>query len=115
VDSDRAGALGLHVSYDYEGDGVWDRREIYIPFTVDNVVNKFQVWNGIGTGVGTNLAKAPSGGWKNLTGGQIRIQLWQATAVSGAMKVRSDAITTQQQLSSFQFPFNTFSYDAKTC
>lgn len=70
-------AIEAQVSYDWTGDGTWDRTEIIGVFTPNDIPN-YEQWHAIGLPAPKGQLAAHNGGWSNLENGTVRLQVWSA-------------------------------------
>jgi hypothetical protein len=94
------------VSYDFEGDGTWDRNETFDLFPTDPVEG-FQTWHGDAS----NLSTPASGNYTNLKGGNIRLRVWSAFGGS-ELFLKVGASTNETLASNISFPFSFFASNA---
>ncbi|ABX04072.1 Ricin B lectin [Herpetosiphon aurantiacus DSM 785] len=100
VDSNTAVGNGVQarISYDWTGDGSYDRTETYNYFPTDPVAGFEQYSQTAGL-------KSSSGAWANLSNGRVRIEIWNAIG-NGTASVRTSATSDQGQQSTITLPFN---------
>jgi Glycosyl hydrolase family 81 C-terminal domain/Fibronectin type III domain len=91
-------AVQVRVSYDFTGDGNFDRVETYRYFAT----NDLSGWEAYTQASGLLSA---SGSFANLTNGRVRIEVWAALGTQ-AIQLRTSASTTNGQQSRTIIPFN---------
>lgn len=84
-------AVQAQVEYDWTGDGVVDRAEMYDIFTPNDLPNyelfKYRGLQGQPLG---KLVAAPTGPWDNLDNGIVRLRMWSAFNNFAVTYLRSD-------------------------
>lgn len=100
LDAGAHGGAGTQarVSYDFTGDGTYDRIETYQYFATNDVAG----WEAYSAGQGI---KAASGSFSNLSNGTLRLELWNAIG-NGRVAVRTSATAANGQQSTLSLPFN---------
>jgi len=98
-------AIEAQVSYDWTGDGSWDRTELFGVFTPNNIPD-FENWNVIGAPAPKGKLAGSTGAWNNLVGGSVRLQLWSAYPTLSPIYVRTDT-PINGQFSYLKIPFIT--------
>jgi hypothetical protein len=93
-------AAQARVSYDFTGDGTWDRVETYRYYAVNNVANWEKHTETIRDGLRTS-----SGVFANLNGGAVKLELWSALG-NAPIDVRTDAPTGSATCSFVRIPFD---------
>ena len=91
-------AVQLRVSYDFSGDGVFDRVETYHYFPT----NDLSGWEAYTQASGLHSA---SGAFANLSNGRVRIEVWAALGTQ-AIQLRTSASAANGQQSLIVIPFN---------
>ncbi|ABX05104.1 Fibronectin type III domain protein [Herpetosiphon aurantiacus DSM 785] len=91
-------ASQVRVSYDFTGDGTWDRIETYNYFATDPVVG-WELYNH------TRGLRSATGSFANLTNGRLKVELWNAIGNGGSL-VRTSATTADGQQSTLTLPFS---------
>ena len=91
-------AVQLRVSYDFTGDGVFDRVETYRYFST----NDLSGWEAYTQAQGLNSA---SGAFANLSNGRVQIEVWAALGTQ-AIQLRTSATAANGQQSLIVIPFN---------
>ena len=91
-------AAQLRVSYDFTGDGVFDRVETYTYFPTNDVTG----WEAYTQALGLHSA---SGAFANLSNGRVRIEVWTALGTQ-AIQLRTSASAANGQQSLIVIPFN---------
>jgi len=66
-------AASCEISYDWDGDGTWDRIELYEIFATDPIEATFENWTS-----SLNATHNITGSFANLVGGSIRVRVWSA-------------------------------------
>ncbi|KAB8146013.1 glycoside hydrolase [Chloroflexia bacterium SDU3-3] len=89
------------VSYDFTGDGSYDRVETYNYFALDPVSGDEQYTQGLGL-------KSASGSFANLSGGKVKVEIWNAIG-SSAVNIRTSATSAQGYLSNLLLPYGSLS------
>ncbi|WP_139488513.1 hypothetical protein [Brevibacillus dissolubilis] len=99
IDSGSAIANGLQakVSYDFNGDNVYDRAETFNYFATDDVTG----WQNYSQGSGL---KSSSGSFANLSNGKVKVEIWSAIGNANST-VRTDATSTQGSQSKLVIPY----------
>jgi len=104
---DAGSAVGVtaaaQIDYDFDGDGTWDRKELYSLFAADPVPDSFETWHG-----SSNSTDNVTGDFEDLTGGSIRLRLWSAFGGSPLFLRIGAPDNTTSLVSNISFPF-TFS------
>jgi hypothetical protein len=104
-------AIQAIVMYDWNGDGLWDRTELY-PFHATNPDEGFERWTEI-----ASAASTVGEGYSNMNNGKIRIQLWEALPVdggeSGPIYFRTDSVISGQ-MSYVLLPYNVKEWTGKS-
>jgi len=91
-------AVQLRVSYDFTGDGAFDRVETYRYFPT----NDLSGWEAYTQAQGLQSA---SGAFANLSNGSVRIEVWAALGTQ-AIQLRTSASAANGQQSLITIPFN---------
>jgi hypothetical protein len=91
-------AIQARVSYDFTGDGTFDRVETYRYFAT----NDLSGWEGYSQAQGLLSA---SGSFANLSNGRIRIEVWTALGTQ-AIQLRTSASAADGLQSRIIVPFN---------
>ncbi len=101
VDSGSAVGNGVQVkvSYDFTGDGTWDRTETYHYFSTNNVAN-WEDYNQTSFGG----LESSTGSYANLANGKVMIQVWSAIGTASST-VRVDASAANGSQSKIVIPF----------
>jgi beta-glucanase (GH16 family) len=101
IDSGAAVGNGIQVkvSYDFTGNGSWDRSETYQYFATDDVAGN-QDYNQTSFGG----LKSSSGTYSNLANGKVKIEVWSAIGTATST-VRVNATSAQGQQSKVIIPF----------
>lgn len=89
-------AIQAAISYDWTGDSVWDRTEMYAIFTPNDLVG-YELWE-------SSALVSANGDWATLVNGTVRIQLWSAYPTTVPLYIMTDSGT---QESYFTIPFIT--------
>jgi endoglucanase Acf2/chitodextrinase len=87
----------VRISYDFTGDGTYDRLETYNYFATNDIVN----WELYSQARGL---KSASGTFGNLSNGRIRLEIWNAIGTH-TVALRTSATTTQGSQSLVTIPF----------
>ncbi len=87
------------ISYDFTGDGIYDRIETYNYFATNDLVGWEQYTQARGL-------KSASGTFSNLSNGRIRLEIWNAIGTH-TVALRTSATTTQGQQSLVTIPFTS--------
>jgi hypothetical protein len=90
-------AVQTRVSYDFTGDGTFDRLETYRYFATNDVIG----WEAYTQGSGLMSA---TGSFANLVNGRVRIEVWAALGTQ-AIQLRTSASTANGQQSLITIPF----------
>lgn len=85
------------ISYDFTGDGTWDRVETYRYFATDPVAG----WERYSQSTGL---LSESGGFRDLAGGTVKLEVWSAIG-NGPNWLRVDATASQASQSKVVIPF----------
>jgi hypothetical protein len=91
-------AVQARVSYDFTGDGVFDRVETYRYFPTNDITG----WEAYSQAQGSHSA---SGAFANLSNGRVRIEVWAALGTA-AIQLRTSATAANGQQSVITIPFN---------
>jgi hypothetical protein len=91
-------AVQLRVSYDFTGDGVFDRAETYRYFPT----NDLSGWEAYTQAQGLHSS---SGAFANLSNGRVRIEVWAALGTQ-SIQLRTSASAANGQQSLIVIPFN---------
>jgi endoglucanase Acf2 len=91
-------AVQARVSYDFTGDGVYDRVETYRYFPTNDISG----WEAYTQALGLQSA---SGAFANLSNGRVRIEVWAALGTQ-AIQLRTSASAANGQQSLIVIPFN---------
>jgi hypothetical protein len=91
-------AVQLRVSYDFTGDGVFDRVETYRYFPTNDISG----WEAYTQALGSQSA---TGSFANLSNGRVRIEVWAALGTQ-AIQLRTSASSANGQQSLIIIPFN---------
>jgi len=85
-------AIQTQVSYDFDGNGVYDRIELYDFFTPDNLpgMEKFFA-KGLPEPPNPGLVGPAPAAWANLVNGVVRVQFWQALTSFVPSYIRTDS------------------------
>ncbi len=89
----------VRVSYDFNGDGVWDRVETFHYFATDPVVGYEDYTQSAGI-------ESSSGSFANMTNGKIKIEVWNAIG-NGTSTLRTNATSANGQQSTVTIPFSS--------
>jgi len=88
----------LRISYDFDGDGTWDRTETSPLYALNPIINEWerftQTDRGSVTVTGSN--------YQNFSNGVIKIEIWYELGAAGETKVKVNAPTNATQ---FLFPY----------
>lgn len=87
----------VRISYDFTGNGSYDRLETYNYFATNDVVNWEQYTQARGL-------KSATGTFSNLSNGRVRIEIWNAIGTH-AVSLRTSATGSQGQQSLVTIPF----------
>lgn len=99
-------AVQARVSYDFNGDGAWDRVELYRYYAVNDVGNWEQYTEVIRDGV-----QSISGAFANFTGGSVRFEVWSALG-NWPIDIRTSVPAGQPDQSRVRVPFDFSSVPA---
>jgi hypothetical protein len=91
-------AVQARVSYDFTGDGVFDRVETYHYFPTNDIAG----WEAYTQAQGLQSA---NGAFANLSNGRVRIEVWAALGTA-AIQLRTSASAANGQQSLIVIPFN---------
>jgi len=95
-------AFQLIITYDWTGDGSWDRTESFPFFATDPNVGYELYKNSVKNIVtGGGVVGDP---YSNFFHGKIRLEMWSALAVAGPISIRTDTVTSGQ-LSFITIPY----------
>ena len=101
-----ANGTQIRISYDFNGDGVYDRVETYRYFAEDNGIGWQTYTQAAGLGSAT-------GSFANLVNGTVKVELWNAIG-KAPVSLRTDASATDGQQSKIQIPFTMASTTGAT-
>lgn len=101
-----ANGTQARVSYDFNGDGVYDRIETYRYFAEDNRVG----WESYTQAAGL---KSATGSFANLQSGSVKLEVWNAIG-KATVSLRTDASVTNGQQSVLQVPFTNLTRTTAT-
>jgi chitodextrinase len=87
----------VRISYDFTGDGTYDRLETYNYFATNDIVNWEQYTQ-------TRGLKAASGTFGNLSNGRVRLEIWNAIGTH-TVALRTSATSTQGLQSLVTIPY----------
>jgi len=90
-------AVQARVSYDFTGDGIYDRVETYSYFATNDLAGWEQYTQASGL-------KSSSGSFANLSGGRVKIEVWAAIGTH-AISLRSSATSANGSQSLVTIPF----------
>lgn len=88
----------VRISYDFTGDGTYDRLETYNYFATNDVTGS-EDYNQ------TKGLKSSTGSFANLSNGKVRVEIWSAIG-NGSSEVRTDATSSQGSQSKIVIPFS---------
>lgn len=88
------------ISYDFDGNGSWDREELLPLFPTDAIVGSYERFHETG--------RSPQP-FKDLKGGKIRVQFWSTYPREGTPRVR---IGSENEASRIQVPYEDLRFDA---
>jgi hypothetical protein len=88
------------ISYDFDGDGSWDRIELYDIFSTDPVDLVFENWTS-----SLNTTQNVTGSFSNFLGGSIRVRVWSAFGEAPMALKIGVANSTSDLVSEISFPF----------
>jgi endoglucanase Acf2 len=88
----------VRISYDFTGDGSYDRLETYNYFATNDIVGWEQYTQARGL-------KSASGSFGNLSNGRVRLEIWNAIGTH-AVSLRTSATGSQGQQSLVTIPFS---------
>ncbi len=88
----------IKISYDFNGDGTFDRAELYNYFAENPAVD-WEEYNE------TKGMKTAAGSFANMTNGTIKVELWNAIG-NGTVDVRTSATSAQGMQSRITIPYN---------
>jgi hypothetical protein len=91
-------AIQLRVSYDFTGDGAFDRVETYRYFPTNDITG-FEAYSQA-QGLQTS-----TGAFSNMINGRVRIEVWSALGTA-AIQLRTSASAANGQQSVITIPFN---------
>ncbi|RQW12841.1 fibronectin type III domain-containing protein [Paenibacillus rhizophilus] len=91
-------AIQVCVSYDFTGDGTYDRVEMYNYFATDPVAG-FELYNQ------TAGLKSAAGSFANLNNGKVKIEVWNALGNNTAA-IQTDAASAEGNQSKVVIPFS---------
>ncbi len=86
------------VSYDFTGDGTWDRVETYNYFATDPVVG-WELYNQ------TKGVESSSGAFSNMSNGKVKLEVWNAIG-NGTSLLRTNASSLNGQQSTVTIPYS---------
>ncbi|HEY0734392.1 MAG TPA: hypothetical protein VGD69_05760, partial [Herpetosiphonaceae bacterium] len=89
----------VRISYDFTGNGSYDRLETYNYFATNDIVNWEQYTQARGL-------KSATGTFSNLSNGRVRIEIWNAIGTH-AVSLRTSATGSQGQQSLVTIPFTS--------
>jgi hypothetical protein len=89
-------AVQVRVSYDFTGNGTWDRFELFSYFPTNASVD----WEAFQSGA----FQSATGSFANLSGGKVRVELWNALG-NGPVKLRTGAPAADANVSRIALPF----------
>src|SRR5881394_1834345 len=92
-----ANGTQVRVSYDFTGDGVYDRVETYRYFAEDNRSG----WEAYTQGAGLGSA---TGAFANLSNGSVKVEIWNAIGTNTG-SLRTNATNTEGAQSLITIPF----------
>lgn len=101
-------AAQVRVSYDFSGDGTWDRVETYRYYAVNNVANWEKHTETIRAGLLTS-----SGVFANLSGGAVKLEIWSALGTA-PIDVRTESPAGSATCSFVRIPFDLGTAPATT-
>jgi len=106
-------AVQLRISFDWTGDGTWERVEMWDFFTPNDLDN-YERFYGLGI---QNSPLNPQGrllvpqstlpAWRNLTNGVVKVDLWQALTSFVPVMMKTDAPDQSGQTSLITIPYIT--------
>ncbi|MWC29605.1 fibronectin type III domain-containing protein [Paenibacillus sp. MMS18-CY102] len=88
----------VRISYDFTGDGTYDRLETYNYFATNDVTGSEDYNQSRGL-------KSSTGSFANLSNGKVRVEIWSAIG-NGSSEVRTDATSSQGSQSKIVIPFS---------
>jgi CxxC motif-containing protein (DUF1111 family) len=98
--------IAARISYDFTGDGTYDRVEVYNYFATDPVTG-YELYNQ------TRGQASATGTFANLVNGRVRLEVWSAIGNNTA-QVRTSATSGNGQQSSVTIPYNVGSAPTST-
>jgi len=87
------------ISYDFDGDGTFDRVEVYGIFATDASPG-FETWHG-----SDNSTANVTGDFDNMKGGSIRLRIWQAFGDHDMVLLSGAPSNSSLLVSNISFPF----------
>ncbi|WP_139491767.1 glycosyl hydrolase [Brevibacillus dissolubilis] len=90
--------LQVRVSYDFTGDGTYDRLETYNYFATNDITG-LEDYNQ------TRGLQSATGSFANLVNGKVRVELWSAIGNGTTNTIRTDATSTNGNQSKLVIPF----------
>lgn len=93
-------AVQAIVTYDWTGDGSWDRTEIHAFFALDPLDSTFEVY-------AQSLTSVVGDPFRDMNNGRVRIELWEALPAGGTpspVTIRTQTVVSGQ-LSSMDIPY----------
>ncbi|MFB9330038.1 fibronectin type III domain-containing protein [Paenibacillus aurantiacus] len=91
-------AVQVRISYDFTGDGTYDRLETYNYFATNDTPGTEDYNQSKGV-------RSSSGTFANLSNGKVRVEIWSAIG-NGSSSVRTDATSAQGSQSKIVIPFS---------